>query len=199
MRDIDSKDRVRQMRLRKGKDKKLIEEILPISSFLRCFERPGLDLYCEYFSGSQKFDAKIYCEGLLVQRQSLKAEYFLEVSIACHPKDYLKRECLEKGIPVFGGNKIERLKNGNIKSSPEASDRKGSIEEHFEFIRARIRQKIGKGYPPNTYLIVPLFPDTLLMADGWIEVINRLTAIENTSKFCGLFIYDTISHRMVLL
>ncbi|MFO0792795.1 MAG: hypothetical protein U0586_01905 [Candidatus Brocadiaceae bacterium] len=36
----------------------LLKEVLPIAAFLGCFERPGLDLYCQYFSGDQSFDAK---------------------------------------------------------------------------------------------------------------------------------------------
>ncbi|MEK6591133.1 MAG: hypothetical protein AABZ11_10700 [Nitrospinota bacterium] len=179
---------------------KLIEEILPISSFLRCFERPGLDLDCEYFSGNQNFDAKIYCEGLLVEKQSIKSEYFLEVSIACHPKDYLKRECLEKGLPCFGGDDIERLKNGTIKSSPMVFNSNQLIEEHFEFIKSRIQKKNNKEYPFNTYIIIPLFPDTIIMQDEWIEIIRKLASIDNIfSKFCGLFIYDDFSRRLVLI
>lgn len=173
---------------------------MPISSFLRCFGRPGLDLYCEYFSGNQNFDAKIYCDGLLVEKQSLKSEYFLEVSIACHPKDYLKRESLEKGFPCFGGDNIKRLKNGTIKSSPEVFDPNQLIEGHSEFIKSRIKEKNNKDYPTNTYLVIPLFPDTLIMQDEWMEIIHKLVSIKNVfSKFCGLFIYDEISNRMVLL
>lgn len=198
--EINSEGGISRLRLREGKCKKLIEEVLPISAFLRCFERPGLNLYCEYFSGNQNYDAKIYCGGLLVEKQSLKGEYFLEVSIACHPKDYLKRECLEKGLPSFGGDDIERLKNGTIKSSPEVSDPDKLIETHFDFIKSRIEGKNKIQYPSNTYLILPLFPDTLITHDEWIEIICRLASIENIlSKFCGLFIYDEISNRMVLI
>jgi hypothetical protein len=196
----DSEGGITRLRFREGKCKKLIEEILPISVFLKCFERIGLDLYCEYFYGNQNFDAKIYCGGLLVEKQSFKNEYFLEVSIACHPKDYLKRECLEKGLPSFGGDDIERLKNGTIKSSPEVSDPDKLIETHFDFIKSRIEGKNKIQYPSNTYLIIPLFPDTLITQDEWIEIVCRLASIENIlSKLCGLFIYDEISNRMVLI
>ncbi len=200
LREIDSEGGISRLRRRTGKFKKLIEEVLPISFFIRCFERPGLDLYCEYLSGNQSYDAKIYCEGLLVEKQSLKSEFFLEVSIACHPKDYLKRECLERGLPSFGGNDIERLKNGTIKSSPEVSDSDELMEKHFEFIKSRIDGKNKIQYPPDTYLIIPLFPDTLIMRNEWLEIIRRLASIDNIfSAFCGLFIFDTISNRMVLI
>lgn len=197
LRERDSEGGISRLRLRKGKCKKLIEEVLPISVFLRCFERPGLDLYCEYFSGNQNYDAKIYCKGLLVEKQSLRGEYFLEVSIACHPKDYLKKECLEHGLPSFGGDDIERLKDGTIKSSPCVFN---PIETHLKFIKSRIEEKNKIQYPSNTYLIIPLFPDTVIMPDEWIEIIRRLASIDNIfSKFCGLFVYDTSSNRMVLV
>lgn len=187
------------LRLRKGTCKKFIEEVLPIAAFLGCFERPGLDLYCQYFSGDQSFDAKIYCEGLLVEREHLKKEYSIESSIACHEKDYLKRECLEKGIPCFGGSDIERLPNGNIKSIPQVRTPDDLIDEHLNFIKSRIEKKSQKNYPDNTFLLIPLFPDTLIMQREWMSILEKLMSVDHISTFCGLFVYDSISQRKTLL
>ncbi|MDQ7836925.1 MAG: hypothetical protein RDU59_00305 [Thermodesulfobacteriota bacterium] len=114
---LQSETGISNLRLRKDGCKGLIEEILPIATFLACFERPGLNLYCQYFPRNQKgsttenFEAKVYCEGLLVEKGAMHNEYLVEVSIACHPNDYLKRECAEKGLPCFGGE-IKRLPDG---------------------------------------------------------------------------------------
>lgn len=199
----NSEDGISRLRLRKDNCKKLIEELLPISQFLKVFERPGLDLYCEYFSGNQNFDAKIYCGGWFVEQQVMCPEYFLEVSVSIHPKDHLKRECLEKGIPCFGGNNIERLKDGTIQSLPRVFTPDDLINEHFEYIKSRIEDKVNKEYPDKTYLIIPLFPDTLIMQDEWIEIIKKLIDYfkleRSIAKFCGLFIYDSISQRSIFL
>ena len=100
---------ISDLRLRKDDFyKKLVEEILPIASFLGTFERVDLNVECEYFSGDQSYDAKIYCDGLLVEKGSMRKEYFLEISIACHEKDYLVRQGIEQGIPVYGYESLEK-------------------------------------------------------------------------------------------
>jgi hypothetical protein len=190
---------ISNLRLRQGPCKELIEEILPISAFLGCFERPGLNLFCEYFgSSNQNFDAKIYCEGLLVEHGSLHKEYFLEVSVAVHEKDYLKRESIEKGVPCFGGDKIERQSDGTIQSTPQTRTPVDLIDEHLNWIRSRIENKSKKDYQNNTFLIIPLFPDSFLMQSEWRIILEKLLPMD-ISCFCGLFIYDSLSHRKVFL
>ena len=81
----DARDEEIALDLRLRKDdfyKKLVEEILPIASFLGTFERVDLNVECEYFSGDQSYDAKIYCDGLLVEKGSMRKEYFLEISVS---------------------------------------------------------------------------------------------------------------------
>jgi hypothetical protein len=194
----NSKNGISELRLRRDQFcKKLIEEILPISTFLANFERPGLDLYCKYVGhlNNYSYDAIIYCEGILAEKGSLLYEYFLEVSIACHEKNYLKRECIEKGVPCFGGSAIKRKLNGSIKSSPEVQSIDFLLDEHIKFIKSRIQEKNKKNYPANTYLIIPLFPDTCLLRDEWLNIISKLTSSIDSTTFCGIFVYDTISYR----
>jgi hypothetical protein len=192
---------ISKMRMRRRGEfaRKLVEEILPISVFLRCFERPGLNLYCQYFSGYQSFDGKIYCQGLLVERKFLKDEYLVEVSIACHEKDYLKRKCLEGGFPCFSASGMKELKNGTVISEPVVNTPADFISEHINFIKSRIEKKGEKNYPNNTFLIIPIFPDTVLMRDDWIEIRNKLESTEEIAKFCSVFVYDKMSYRMAFL
>lgn len=201
---LQSKAGISNLRLRKDGCKELLEEILPIATFLACFERPGLNVCCQYFprnskgSMTENFDAKVYCEGLLVEKGGMHNKYLIEVSIACHPKDYLKRECAEKGLPCFGGE-IKRLPNGTIKSTPRVFTPDDLIGEHLNYIRARIEDKSKKNYPDNTFLIIPLFPDTILMQGEWLGILEKLLAVEHISAFCGLLVYDVISHRKAFL
>ena len=202
---LQSEVDISKLRLRKDGCKELVEEILPVATFLGCFERPGLNLFCQYFPRNKKgsmtksFEAKVYCEGLLVEKRALHNEYFIEVSVACHPKDYLKRECSVKGFPCFEGSEIERQPDGTIKSAPQARTSCDLIAEHLNYIRSRIEDKSNKNYPNNTFLIIPLFPDAIIMQGEWMSILEKLLAVEHISAFCGLFVYDSISHRKAFL
>lgn len=183
------------LRLRKGDfAKKLIEEILPIAIFLKYFKKLGVNLHCQYFPGDQSgYDAKMYCEGTLVENHFLKSEYSLEVSLACHPKDYLMRECLEKGVPCFGGDGIERLRNGTIESVPIVTDPDEIIQKLANWIESRLTSKENKGYPDaaSTFLIIPIFPDILLWPNEWTEILQKLKLTADNSSFCDLFICNS--------
>ena len=189
---------ISDLRLRTGDfNKKLVEEILPIAVFIGSFERVGLNVECQYFSGDQSYDARLYCDGLLVEKKSVLNEYYIEVSLACHPKDYLKRQATEQGVPVFGGNQIEKV-NGIISSLPSVRTIDSIISEHFDFINQRIAKKASGSYPDNTYLIVPLFPDTLILWNEWTSIIGKFSSCITAMPFSGIFIYDTVSNRKCL-
>ena len=189
-----SQDGISALRLRKGRfHKKLIEEILPISAFLGCFERPGLELCCQYYSGNQGFDAKIYCDGKWVERGGLHEEYCLEVSVACNKQDYLRRECIDKGQVCFGGGAIRRLADGSIESTPRAYSPDDLVKEHLDYVQTRLVDKTSKNYSAKTFLIIPLVPTTLIMPSEWISILEKLQLA--SLPFCGLFVYDTVSQR----
>lgn len=135
---------------------------------------------------------------MLVEKQFLRSEYLLEVSVAYRGKDYLKRECLERDFPCFGGNKIERLANRTIKSEPTVRTPEDLINEHLDYIKSRIGNKVKKNYPGNTFLIIPIVPDTILMREEWIGILHKLESTD-ISMFCGLFVYDTISYKMAFI
>lgn len=194
----ESDSGISDLRLRKGDFcKKLVEEIFPIANFLGSFERVGLNVECQYFSGDQSFDAKIYCDGLLVDKKAVLNEYFLEVSLACHPKDFLKRQALEQGVPFFGGYSIEKT-NGIIHSTPEVHSNDLIVLEHLNFIQSRINKKAAGCYPDNTYLIIPLFPDSIILWDEWIRIIGKMYGGISSMPFSGIFVYDIVSNRKCL-
>jgi hypothetical protein len=174
----------------------LVEEILPISAFLGYFERPGLELYCQFYSGNQKYDARIYCEGWFVENDYLKEEYFLEVSTVCDQVDYLRRECIDKGQPFFGGP-ARRLANGEIESTPKSFSPEIIVEDNLSNIRSTLSKKARKGYPENTFLIIPLVPTVLLWPGEWLDVLKKLQSVN--LPFCGVFVYDSVSQRKALL
>ena len=142
-------------------------------------------------------DGKIYCGGRWVEKGVLYNEYCVEISVACDEKDYLRRECIDRGQVCFGGGPIRRLANGSIESSPRVFSPDDLIDEHLTYIQSRLAVKTKKNYPDNTFLIIPLVPTTPLMAGEWISTLGKLQSA--SSPFCGLFVYDTVSQRKALL
>jgi hypothetical protein len=92
--------------------KKIIEEILPLTAFLKHFERPGRRVKCRYFRNNQNYDAIIKIGGYEVEQGFIDDSYFVEVTLAEEKKyTYLRRESLARYGFVFGGDSIRRVKN----------------------------------------------------------------------------------------
>ncbi|MBI5815675.1 MAG: hypothetical protein HZB29_08715 [Nitrospinae bacterium] len=192
---------VSKLRNLEGQCKKIIEEILPIASFLGYFERPGLILYCQYHTGNQNYDARLFCDGPLVGRGYSK-EYYLEVTVAQHENEHLVRECLEKGIACFGPLGITSTGTINsvtrkIESKPCVSDPQETIDRHLRYIKERIEAKQKKEYKSDTFLIVSLSTDTVLMKEELLGIFQQVGNLDY-SPFCGLFLVDHLSYQKVL-
>ena len=101
-RELDSIDKNDYL-LRKGDGtKKLIDEILPLTAFLKFFERPGRMVRCRYFPDSQNYDAIIKISGYEVKQGFIEDKYFVEVTLAEEEYvEHLRRESLARYGFVF--------------------------------------------------------------------------------------------------
>ena len=106
--EIETLDQ-RESRLRKGSAKKLIEEVLPLARFFRHFDLPWRKVRCRFFGASHKYDAKITVCGPEVERKLLKPLYFVEVTTAVSPNEYLRREATGRYGGVFISGEIRRV------------------------------------------------------------------------------------------
>jgi len=107
------------LRMRKtSPEKKLIQELLPISQFVLSKYRIGLYLSVKWIDGSQQFDAQINQSGFYVDQGFYPPLIYLEVTCVMHPNDYLQRELLDKNGTAFGLEGIRRQANGEIDSVP---------------------------------------------------------------------------------
>ena len=131
-----------------------------------------------------------------MENDYLKNEYFLEVSMTCDQADYLRRECIDKGQPYFGGP-TRRLANGDIESTPRVFSPEVIVKENLSNIQSRLSKKAKKGYSENTFLIIPLVPTVLLRPGEWLDVLEKLQS--ESLPFCGVFVHDTVSQRKALL
>src|SRR5262245_56539388 len=63
-------------------DKEFLEEILPIATFAKIWEKPGRRLSIEYFGPNHPYDATVALQGLDIDKGYLESFYYLEVTSA---------------------------------------------------------------------------------------------------------------------
>jgi hypothetical protein len=81
-----------ELRLRSTKGaKRLIEELLPIASYVLARYRVGRRIRVRWFSGSQPCDAILWSSGGLVEHRMAPRKLFVEVTTSVHKNEYLAR------------------------------------------------------------------------------------------------------------
>jgi hypothetical protein len=180
--------------LRKSKgSKQLLEEVLPIATFAKYLERPGRKAFMRCFGGNNPYDGMVYLSGQEVEHGFLQSEYYLEVTTANSPSDYLHREGIARNVPVFGGEKIERVgskKNGNdiIVSKAIAEDGESAVNKAAEWCIKAINAKIQKEYPSPCILLVGCLPTRCLNPIEWGKVVQEVVNATSPNKFSGVYI-----------
>jgi hypothetical protein len=92
-----------RLRMRAGSvEKKLVEELLPICRYVQAKYRLGRYIAVKWIDGNQQFDAEINQWGARVDLGYEPAAGHLEITCVMHQNDYLVRELINKGEPVFG-------------------------------------------------------------------------------------------------
>ncbi|MBE0672711.1 MAG: hypothetical protein IH588_19210, partial [Anaerolineales bacterium] len=183
--------------LRKGDGtKKFVDEILPLTVFLKHFERPGRKIRCRYFPESQNYDAIIKISGNEVKQGFLESSYFVEVTIAEEEyTEHLRRESLARYGYVFGGDNIRRVKNKKsgtdiIQSKPVVQDIDHPVKNAIELVKKALEKKNQKPYPSPCILIVELQPQRILSLTEWLTLINEVRDSVNRDKFRSTYIVN---------
>jgi hypothetical protein len=89
--------------------KERIEEIIPLAALLKHLEIPDRHVRCRFVGGDQDHDAQIRISGPEVEHGLIEQRYFVEVTSAIAPYEYLQREALTRYGHVFGGGDIRRI------------------------------------------------------------------------------------------
>ena len=76
--------------------KRLVEEVLPLTSYIQAKYSPGLRIRICWHGGSQGYDAYLSYSGADTEHRGAPKRAFLEITTAVHPNDYLVREHLSK-------------------------------------------------------------------------------------------------------
>ena len=191
----------KSLNLRQGDGtKKFIEEILPLTAFLKWFERPGRQVKCRYYSGNQNFDAKIRVSGREVEYGYIPRELFIEVTSPEDEKyEHLRREGLAHEGCVFGGNNIEKKKNDQgidtIVSKPMAQDAECIVGQTVMLVKTALDKKNKKVYPNPCILVVQVRPERLLYLSEWLQLVQDVKTEINLEKFWATIIVDWATSR----
>lgn len=183
--------------LRKGEGtKKLIEEILPLTAFLKWFERPGRRVKCRYYAGNQNFDAKIKLSGPEVELGFIPDHFFIEVTSPEEERlESLRRESLARYGIVFSGRNIKRIRERKkgidcIVSEPMVVDSDYPVKNSIELIRNVLAKKSQKKYPVPCILLVQVTPDRSLSIPEWLQIICAIRGDFNQEKFHSLYLVN---------
>jgi hypothetical protein len=187
-------DGVTRLRKRKGVEKKLIEELLPIARYVQARYREGRRLKVRWFSGSQSYDAVLWSSGNLVTHHMAPRKVLLEVTGSMHENEYLTRQLLMTKGGSFGAKGISRdTKTGEVKSEPHVH-RNDEIESDLATqILTRIADKAAKNYPWNTILIIQCFCNTLTLDTEWDDAIKRVKSARPHIPFREVFLIENVA------
>jgi hypothetical protein len=153
-------DGLRQIRLRVGLAKNLMEEALPIGLFASHFFAGSEEVEISLKVGSQSYDATVRDD-----RSQPSGVEFLEVTMASEGEmDYLRMLMLHETGNVSGLGRV--LKTGTNRTRravtvvPEAVSQQTILDKERRLISDAIQRKVGTTYPDNTALLIA-FDDTM--------------------------------------
>lgn len=175
-------------------EKKLVEEILPVSRYVQESYRPGRYMAIRWLSGDQAFDAELSQRGAHVGQFGYPATAHIEVTGAMHAKDYLMREALEINGGAFGYDGLTRVVKGGVKgvdSQPVGFMGESHIVAFSRVILESIEKKRAKTYPADTVLIVYCALNTVYPRDEWERLMELVRPELQVAPFSEIFLYDT--------
>jgi hypothetical protein len=181
-------------------EKRLLEELLPICTYVQANYRPGLYISVRWIDGPQTYDAEIEQRGAHVSENNHPANAFLEVTSAVHPTDYLSRELLDTVGFAFGLEGIRRLADGSIESVPTGHSNRDFVEKFAGLVLDQVAKKEAKQYPQNTTLVVQCTLNLPYMPDEWADLVGRVTDRLPASQFREVYLYDPLgrySHTII--
>ena len=113
-------DGIAKLRLRPTKtEKRLIEELMPLATYVQARYHVGRRIKIRWFSGSQPYDAILWSSGSFVRQRLVPRRLFVEVTTSVHPNEYMARRLLHERGGSFGVKGISRdKKTGDIVSKP---------------------------------------------------------------------------------
>jgi hypothetical protein len=182
-------------RSRSGELKGLIEEVLPLATFLKHLEIPSRRVTARLSSDDADHDAQIKVAGPEVDRGFLRAHYFVEITTAASPVEYLRREALNRNGFAFGGSDIRRegsrfRGDDRIISKAVAVDGEAAARDATTWGKDRIEAKSRKHYPTPCILLINVEPEKRLTLGEWYALTSSSTSIVQPGVFSSIYVID---------
>jgi hypothetical protein len=181
--------------------KELIEEIIPLVALLIHLEIPDRHIRCRFVGGEQNHDAQIRISGPEVEHGLIEHHYFVEVTSAGSPVDYLQREALTRYGHVFGGGEIHRIgskRRGDdqIVSRAVAVDGHAAVENAITWIKTRLMAKAAKDYPSPCILAVNVEPERHLSLTEWSVLAREVQGSVDRNRFKLTFVVNWLTNTV---
>jgi hypothetical protein len=197
-RQPDGKTRLRMRRLKF--DKRLVEELLPLASYIQARYQAGRRIKVRWLSGSQPYDAVLWSSGPLVKYGGEPRRVFVEITTSVHPNEHLARRLLEERGGSFGVRGIHReRKTGVISSKPYVFSGGENARDLAEQILGRLRAKASKEYPSSTVLVINCLPNCLTLEDEWKDAFEQVAKACPKLVFREVFLLDMLTSRSTTL
>lgn len=181
--------------------KKFLEEIIPISRYLRFRYQLELRIEIAWVDGDQHFDGKLTASGYLVDHGEYPRESDIEVTCAVHGKAYLTWEKLNADGYTFGPEGIRR-ENGQIISEPTSHDIQDWLDSYATIAIDRITQKANnKGYASIIALVVYCDFDSIIHDDEWrlfCSIVKSRLPIHNFFEIFLCCLSDPLLNCLIL-
>ncbi len=182
----------------------LVGEVLPLAALLKHLENPELRVRCKHVGGDANHDARIKFSGVPVDLGFFKRDYYVEVTSAVSPLDFLRREALSRYGSVFGGPKIRRIRSrkrgtNEIVSEAVAQDGDAPLLEAITLVKERLRAKAEKEYPQPCILVVNVEPDRPLGLQEWAALAREVHGGVARTKFKMTFIVEWYRNVVFLI
>jgi hypothetical protein len=159
----------KDIRLRKGDIKQLIEELIPLRDFIGEIEKDSGPFLITYHGKDSTWDATLRVENT-------NQIVGVQVTLAVEGNEYLRRQALVDGFPVFIGEIIKNKKTGEITSIPRVFTTHERIQENAQIIELAINRKKQFCYGSNCILLISVEEYGLILDDEWEAVkllVNR--------------------------
>jgi hypothetical protein len=189
-----------RIRLRPTKtEKRLLEELIPIASYVQGRYRAGRSIKVRWFSGSQPFDAVLLSAGALVEHGACPRKLLVEVTTSVHPNEYLVRKLVDEQGYASGVKGTTRdRKTGKIDSKPYVYQNNERVMDLSNQILQCLQKKSAKKYPPGTVLIVDCVAG-LLDQSEWEDAVQEVKKAELHAAFREVFLCELVMSRSATL
>jgi hypothetical protein len=191
-------DGIANLRLRPTKmEKRLIEELIPLSRYVQARYREGRRIKVRWLSGSQPYDAILLLSGVFVEKDYAPKKLVIEITTSVHHNEHLARELLHKQGHAFGVKGISRDRQSRaIVSTPYVTTNDELEADLATQIIERLESKSKKGYAPETVLIVYCVLNGVTLQDEWDEAVKRVEQAQVHHAFSEVFLVETTITNM---